>query len=243
MSYRFFLDAQPTSEIVNLEGDQAHHAVQVMRFKVGDQIVLFDGSGMEYHTVIDLVAKKRLSLRILNAIEIDRAVRARITLAIAMPKGDRQKFLIEKLVELGVERLVPLKTTRSVALANNKVIQRLQKQVVEASKQCGRNRLMEISEERSLSQFSESLDESCQKLIADPYQGKPIAAMAAGFNANECFDRVAVAIGPEGGFDESENELAQSLGFLPIRLGPAILRVETAALAVAAIYGIGNEAE
>ena len=242
MSNRFFLDAKPTTENVTLEGDQAHHAVQVMRLTTGDQIILFDGTGVEYHAVIDQVAKKRLSLRILNTIAIDRAVKTRITLAIAMPKGDRQRFLIEKLVELGVERLVPLKTTRSVAVANEKVIKRLKKQVTEASKQCRRNRLMEIDDEKTLAQFSDSLDSSVTKLIADPYRGRPISqwiGTGSGKNSNP----VAVAIGPEGGFDDQENELAQSLGFQPVRLGPAILRVETAAVAVAAIFGIGNEVE
>lgn len=242
MSYRFFLDDTPTTENVTLEGDQAHHAVQVMRFKIGDQIILFDGTGMEYHAVIDQVAKKRLSLRILNTIAIDRAVKTRITLAIAMPKGDRQRFLIEKLVELGVERLVPLKTTRSVAVANEKVIKRLQKQVIEASKQCGRNRLMEIDDEKTLTQFSESLDSAVTKLIADPYRGRPISQWI-NTGSSDSHNRVAVAIGPEGGFDDNENELAQSLGFQLVRLGPAILRVETAALALAAILGIGNEVE
>ena len=133
MSYRFFLDGTPTSEIVTLAGDQAHHAIQVMRFKIGDRIDLFDGTGVEYRAVIDQVAKKRLSLRILETIANDRSVERRITMGIALPKGDRQKFLVEKLVELGVVRLIPLKTTRSVAVANDKVIERLKKQVVESS--------------------------------------------------------------------------------------------------------------
>lgn len=240
MSYRFFLDSKPSGDAVILEGDQAHHAIHVMRYKIGDQIDLFDGTGTEYRAIIDQVAKKRLSLRIMESLLIERSVTTKITLAIAMPKGDRQKFLIEKLVELGVERMAPLQTTRSVAVANEKVIQRLRKQVIEASKQCGRNTLMEITEEKSLTQFSESLDSDCPKLIANPYQGRPISDLND-LGSGECPTCVAVAIGPEGGFDESENKLADSLGFQPIRLGPAILRVETAALAIAAIFGIGNE--
>ena len=99
---------------------------------------------------------------------------------------------------------------------------------------------MQIENEMSLAQFSDSLDSNDTKLIADPYQGQPVSQWTkAGAIGNT--DPIAVAIGPEGGFDASENELAQSLGFQSVRLGPAILRVETAAIAAASIFGIGNE--
>jgi 16S rRNA (uracil1498-N3)-methyltransferase len=235
MSQRFFLNSKPTGPKVVLEGDQAHHAIHVMRFQEGDPLVLFDGSGVEYRCVIDEIAKKRLSLSIVKTVSNDRMVSTRLTLAVALPKGDRQKFLIEKLVELGVERLVPLKTTRSVAIANEKVIQRLSKQVVEACKQCGRNRLMQIGTEQTLTQLAADVGNHDRRLIADPYNGIPIA------NVSERSNSVVLAIGPEGGFDPGENELALELGFEPVRLGPAILRVETAAIAAAAIFGIGTE--
>ncbi len=238
MSHRFFLDSPPKTENVALEGDQAHHAIHVMRFKPGDEVVLFDGTGVEYRAEIDEVEKKRLRLNIIETIQQSRAVSTQITIAVALPKGDRQKFLIEKLVELGVARLIPLKTTRSVAVANEKVIQRLRKQVIEASKQCGRNTLMEIVEEQTLPELAGSLEhESSLKIIADPYQGRAIAELT-----KQTLDSIVVAVGPEGGFDEVETALANRSGFEPIRFGPAILRVETAALAAAAILGIGREA-
>lgn len=238
MSHRFFLNYPPSAELVVLEGDQAHHAIHVMRFTSGHEVVLFDGSGKEYRAVIEEVAKKRLSLKILDSTMLSRSVSTQLTMAVALPKGDRQKFMVEKLVELGVHRLVPLKTNRSVAVANEKVVQRLRKQVIEASKQCGRNLLMEIGEEQSLNQFSESVDSFDVKLIADPYQGRPISQLNNDGSVTETRE-IAVAVGPEGGFDESEKNLTRELGFEPIRLGPTILRVETAALAIAAILGIG----
>lgn len=239
MSHRFFLESKPSASQVTLEGDQAHHAIHVMRFKTGDKVVLFDGSGVEYHATIDDVTKKKVFLRVVETIEQTRSVSNQIILAVALPKGDRQKFLVEKVVELGVARLIPLKTVRSVAVANNKVIQRLRKQVIEASKQCGRNKLMDVSDEQTLKSLfdlpcPELTDSS--KFIADPYQGAAISALDLPHSKS-----VVVAIGPEGGFDASEFELASSLGFKPMKLGPAILRVETAALAAAAILGIGRE--
>lgn len=238
MSHRFFLDSVPTEGPLILEGDQAHHAIQVMRFRSGDEVVLFDGSGVEYRAVIDSVEKKRLCLSIVESISIQRSVTSQITLAVALPKGDRQKFLVEKLVELGVKRLVPLRATRSVAVASDKVIERLKKQVVEASKQCGRNTLMDIGNEQSLKQLGDSCISNTTRLIADPYQGLSISEVASGLPESAS---VVIAVGPEGGFDDEENALAHELGFEPMRLGPAILRVETAALAVAAIFGIGAE--
>jgi 16S rRNA (uracil1498-N3)-methyltransferase len=133
-----------------------------------------------------------------------------------------------------------LKSNRSVAVANEKVVQRLQKQVVEASKQCGRNRLMKIESESTLANLSGMLETDALKLIADPYQGQTILDVSS-----RCLEEmpveVVVAIGPEGGFDDEENTLSQELGFQPVRLGPSILRVETAAIAIAAILGIGLE--
>ena len=223
-----------------LEGEQARHALQVRRVNAGDQIVLFDGTGTEYDALIDQIEKKRLWLSINSQRVVPRGIKASITLAVALPKGDRQKVLVEKLVELGVERLIRLKSNRSVAVANEKVVQRLQKQVVEASKQCGRNRLMKIESESTLANLSGMLETDALKLIADPYQGQTILDVSS-----RCLEEmpveVVVAIGPEGGFDDEENTLSQELGFQPVRLGPSILRVETAAIAIAAILGIGLE--
>ena len=248
MSHRFFLDPQSTESIaagaeLTLDGDQAHHAIHVMRFQIGDEMVLFDGAGMEYRANVLTIAKKCLTVKVISASETQRSLKTKISIAVALPKGDRQKFLIEKLVELGIARLIPLKTTRSVAVANEKVTQRLRKQVVEASKQCGRNRLMIIGENQTLSQLAKMLDEedklesdsACRRLIADPYQGKTIAEFAVTAPSS-----IVIAIGPEGGFDDDENSLARDLGFEAVTLGPTILRVETAALAAAAIFGIGN---
>lgn len=235
MSHRFFLDSRPANSTVVLDGKQAHHAIHVMRFQVGDTIVLFDGSGLEYHAIIEELSKKKLHLAIQRTVAKPGASDTCVELAVALPKGDRQKFLVEKLVELGVSKLIPLKTVRSVAVANDKVIQRLEKQVIEASKQCGRNTLMAIEHEAPLPDLPRVLTPGGLRLIADPYDGKPIGSLSI-----KQRDTVAVAIGPEGGFDESENQLAKEMGFAPVQVGSAILRVETAAIAIAAILGAGK---
>ncbi len=249
MSHRFFLEskldlaegmalADLAGTSIDLDGDQAHHAINVMRFKVGDEIVLFDGSGFEHLAKIQAVAKKRISVSIVESHEVSRSLKTRISIAVALPKGDRQKFLIEKLVELGVEQVIPLKTRRAVAVANTKVIQRLQKQVVEASKQCGRNRLLEITETMTVAQLInlfQSVEGGCQRLLADPYSGKTVGEYVIGGHS-----RFVVAVGPEGGFDESELTLFSQNGFESMTLGPSVLRIETACVAVASILGIGR---
>lgn len=239
MAHRFFVPEIPAKSSVLLDGDQAHHAAQVMRFDVGDQIVLFDGGGIEANCEIVSISKKRVELTILDRQEVDRALSTQLTMAVALPKSERQKFLVEKLVELGVDHLIPMPAQRSVANANEKVITRIRKQVVEACKQCERNRLMKISSPldlKAIKQWASEQPEPVRLWLADPYQGVSIA------EANESAQPAElVAIGPEGGFTDQEVAEAVELGFKLLRIGPTILRVETAAIAAAAIFGAGRE--
>lgn len=253
MSHRFFLnsensnlqsgDSLTSGQTLCLTGDQAHHAINVMRFKVGDELVLFDGSGTEHTATIEVVKKKSLEVTIGKSSEGGQFLATQITIAVALPKGDRQKFLIEKLVELGVFGLIPIKTKRSVAVPNEKVISRLKKQVVEACKQCGRNTLMDIASPQTLTQLtgainsekdSDSSSSPTTLLIADPYSEDLISK-------REATSKVLIAVGPEGGFDEQENESLAKAGFQPTKIGNAILRIETACIAAASILGIGQE--
>ena len=162
MAHRFFLPDFPLQDTVTLDGDQAHHAAQVMRFEVGDSIILFDGQGTEATCEINAISRKRVELTIKDRNTADRALSTELTMAVALPKKDRQKFLIEKLVELGVDRLIPVQAERSVAEANQKVIERIKKQVIEACKQCERNRLMQITDPMSFPQIATWSDQHSQ---------------------------------------------------------------------------------
>ncbi len=239
MAHRFFLPDFPLQDTVTLDGDQAHHAAQVMRFEVGDSIILFDGQGTEATCEINAISRKRVELTIKDRNTADRALSTELTMAVALPKKDRQKFLIEKLVELGVDRLIPVQAERSVAEANQKVIERIKKQVIEACKQCERNRLMQITDPMSFPQIATWSDQHSQparRWLADPYNGVSIAIANADQGKHEL-----VAIGPEGGFSDQEIAVATDTGFQLLRIGPTILRVETAAIASAAIFGAGRE--
>lgn len=215
--------------VCRLQGDEARHATRVMRLGAGDAVTLFDGTGWEYTAVVRSVARSEIELVVTAAESIDREAPVRVTLGVAMPKGDRQKVLVEKLTELGVACLTPLVTERSVAQPKASGVEKLRRTVIEASKQCGRNRLMQIDEPTPLQAFLERCDAD-RRLIAHPHRDRQAPATSVE-------GPVAVAIGPEGGFTEDEVAAAEAAGWGAVSLGRAILRVETAAIAAAARFG------
>src|SRR5262249_26253437 len=143
--------------------------------------------------------------------------------AAPLPKGDRGKFLIEKLTELGVSAYVPLRTQRSVVHPAQTHSERLKRQVIEASKQCGRNILMEVRELTSWTQFLSTPGLPDCRVLSHP-GGQGVLAQHG-----ERGD-IAIAVGPEGGFSDTEISCASEAGWRIVGLGPRLLRVETAAI-------------
>jgi 16S rRNA (uracil1498-N3)-methyltransferase len=230
VSDRFFTDSTFVDDQITLSDDQAHHLINVMRAKLGDAVVLFDRQGNEYQTQIVDVAKKKLTLKRIATTRPQRKLATSITIVAALPKGDRQKFLIEKLVELGVEKFVPLTTPRSVAQVNAKVLGRISKQIIEATKQCRRSYLMEVSEAKTVSEVLAEFDTAQQCcFIAHPYDAVPVDSIAGDDRPQGC----VWLIGPEGGFAEQEVAQAVAAGWQAVSFGEIILRVETAALVAA----------
>lgn len=226
MSERFFSESPILGGHARLEGAEAQHLAKVMRARQGDQIVVFDGSGAEFLAEITALSRHAVDLQIVERREIGRELGRELTLAVALPKGDRQQWLIEKLTELGVTRLVPILCQRSVAQPVESAIARMQRWVIEASKQCGRNRLMEIATPVAWKSFAER-DSDAQRWILHP-SGTSTASFAG--------DRPLIAaVGPEGGWTEKEVAVASNAGWQALSLGPRILRVETAAIAIAAL--------
>jgi len=233
VSDRFFTDSTFVNDQITLADDQAHHLINVMRANLGDEVVLFDRRGNEYQTQIVEVAKKRLTLKRTATARPERKLGTEITIAAALPKGDRQKFLIEKMVELGVAKFIPLTTPRGVAQVNAKVISRITKQIIEATKQCRRSYLMEISEAKTIAEVLAEHDVKEQQcFIAHPYNAQTNVAVTDNIAGDQSRPRVWL-IGPEGGF--SDQEVAQSVaaGWQAISFGDIILRVETAAMVAA----------
>ena len=233
MSERFFVDAAITTERATLRGAEAHHLLHVMRAKIGDEVQLFDGSGSQFTARVEQLGRSQVELVVLNREEVDRESKVALTLAVALPKGDRQRWLVEKAVELGVTRILPLSTKRSVAETSAASLDRLRRNVIEASKQCGRNRLLEITEPQYWQQAIESFATNTLRILAHP-GGSPLGATWSMAAKGKSSSAVVAAVGPEGGFSEEEVNSALAAGWIAVSLGPRILRVETAALAIAA---------
>lgn len=231
MSSRFWLESLITDDLTELQGDQAHHAIHVMRLSVGDRLELFDGTGQNYQAEIIEIQKRKVRVRILTTTISPRKMTRAITVATAIPKGDRQRFLVEKLVELGVKCLIPLKTQRSVAVASDNTVERFQKWTIEACKQCQRDELMKISQQRTTKQLIEAFQGSTDlKFLAQPAATESLSAV----NINDD-SGVVVAIGPEGGFDLEELAAFENSGWLSVSLSPFVLRIETAAITASAV--------
>ena len=231
MTERYYSPAPITAGRHRLSGAEAHHLSAVMRAEVGQEITLFDGAGVECTASIAKIGKREVELQIVNRVEVSRESTIHLTLAVALPKGDRQKWLVEKAVELGVAELVPLTCQRSVAKAKESSIQRLERNVIEASKQCGRNILMSIAPAMTFDECAQSFTEATMRLIAHPPWDASNHPSSERLTEHS---KVVALIGPEGGFTDDEVQSALAQGWQPISLGRRILRTETAALKLAA---------
>jgi len=230
MSDRYFVEKPIAADCVTLVGPEAHHLIHVMRADPGAQVTLFDGSGAEFPAIVERVGRSDVALTVLSREPIDRELPFEITLGVALPKGERQKWLVEKAVELGVARIVPLRTQRGVAQPVEQTLARLRRTVVEASKQCRRNRLLEIADPRSWPDFITETPPAPRRLLAHPAVKAAVKGDAALFLPGP----VVLAVGPEGGFTDDEVVSAVAAGWQTVNLGPRILRVETASLLLVA---------
>jgi 16S rRNA (uracil1498-N3)-methyltransferase len=228
MSERFYASSPLAVGPFTLEGPEARHLATVSRIRAGDAVCLFNGDGLDYHARVVSITKRDVDLDIVSSEATNRELSWNIQIAAALPKGDRAQFLIEKLTELGVARFVPLLCRRGVVQPNEGKREKLQRYVIEASKQCGRSVLMEIAEPRTLSDYCRSV-EGGVRWFAHPSAANQASLAAA--------TSVAAMVGPEGGFTDEEVAEALAAGWTPVGLGAPILRVETAAIVLAALAG------
>ena len=228
MPRRFFSNTALHDQLVQLEDQEARHLRDAMRLKVGESVELFNGRGTIAEATILKVEKRKVELEIESRRTVERPKR-RVTIASAIPKGDRFRWMIEKLTELNVDRFVPLQASRSVVSPGDGKMSRMNQVVIAASKQCGRDFLMEIEPivkwDAAIQTYSNRL------LIADP-EGPSFTQISADGNPRS---DVVFAIGPEGGFTPEETESAITSGAKTVCFGATILRIETAAIAAAAL--------
>jgi 16S rRNA (uracil1498-N3)-methyltransferase len=223
MAERFYVNCDLRPGPVTLDGPEAHHLAVVCRLRPGDRVRLFNGDGREYAALVREAGKRRVELEVTGAERPERELPFRLGVAAPLPKGDRAQFLLEKLTELGAASFTPLQTARSVVHPREAKLDKLQRHVIEASKQCGRNVLLEVGPLTDWAEFCRREGLPRRRLLAHPGTGLPGPAG----------EDIVVAVGPEGGFTEEEVELARAAGWQVVGLGPRILRVETAALVMA----------
>jgi 16S rRNA (uracil1498-N3)-methyltransferase len=221
---------------------QAHHAARVLRLRAGEAVTLFNGDGSEYAAIIGRITRDRVALEIGARLEIDREAALAVTLAQAISSGERMDFTVQKAVELGVTAIQPLASSRSVVrLAPERAERRIahwQTVAAHACEQCGRNRVPAVAAVAALPEW----------LAAAAGAQGVLRVMLSARARSRLRDLsrppagVALLAGPEGGFTPEEERMAEQAGYTPVRLGPRILRTETAALAaLAAMHALWGD--
>lgn len=237
-AHRFFAENvnYPAESEISLTGEEFAHAKTVLRVEEGEEIVLLDGSGKEYSAIVTKIEKRGLSAHILGATECGREPISSITLVCGFLKNaDKNEIIVQKAVELGVERIIFFTSKFSSAYMNENKLERLNRVSKEAAKQCLRARAPKVE----YFNFNEALKEiqGCKsKLFACEFLKDGESGFA------EILSPAAIIIGSEGGFSNEEFEYARSLGCKGITLGRRILRAETAAISALtlAAYFLGE---
>ena len=222
MAERFFCERGGDGVLVSLVGDEARHLARVRRIAVGETVELFNGRGFATLAEVMAVGRQGVELRPTGHPLPDRVAPVDLTLATAVPKGERFDWLIEKATELGVTRLIPIVTERSVVDPRPAKLERLRRAVIEACKQCGRNRLMTIEQACRWDDLLTTAG-SGTRYLAHPH-GIALPAWPCPTRGGAAW----MAIGPEGGFTEPEVARAREVGWVPVGLGSSLLRIETA---------------
>jgi 16S rRNA (uracil1498-N3)-methyltransferase len=211
----------------------AYHVARVLRLRAGAPLVLFDGSGADFPGEIVRVEGDRVHVRVGERASGLRESPLGITLVQAVSRGERMDWTLQKATELGVRRIQPVLSARSVVRLDARQaaskLRHWQAIIAGACEQCGRSVLPEVRAPLELSRFlAESLREG-QRLVLSPTGPASLAGLAS------TAARVELLIGPEGGLDDAEIDAAARTGFSPVRLGPRVLRTETAGIVALAV--------
>ena len=234
MTRRYFLpDFPPNGVPISLPPPESMHAIKVMRVQVGESFQVFDGRGRQADATVVNVSRNDCQIRLDSPEWVDREPKRKVSLAIAMPKPDRCRELIERLSELGVTRVTPIHAERTQRSPSANLIEKLRRAVIESCKQSNRNVLMEITDPLTLNSYlhdySNNSDLSLPiQWIAHP-DGQPVQSLSIPSS-----DPVSILIGPEGGWTDQEIANSISAGFQKVGLGKRIYRIETAATYLAA---------
>lgn len=231
MTPRFYVDAPLRAGTTqSLPEESAHHALHVLRLREGEEVTLFNGRGGEFACRIASLQKKALLADVLQHRPIEREAPLRMVLVQGVSSSERMDFTIRKAVELGVAEIHPVLAAASVARPRGERaaarIEHWQRIVISACEQCGRNRIPEVHALRPLEDIPRALS---MKILLSPRAELRLSEIAGKVGG-----AVTLAAGPEAGFNAAEEASFAAAGFVPVSLGPRVLRTETAALAALA---------
>ena len=225
---------------VMLQGPAAAHVTRVLRLGAGDAVTLFNGDGMDYPARITALGRGTVDAEVTGRT----AARAESPLAATLVQGiaraERMDLVVQKATELGVAAIVPLATARSVVKLDGESRERKASHwrgiVVAACEQCGRARVPAVAEPQAFAAWLAAPAAAPLRILLSPEADAPLAAAAAGASA------VELQVGPEGGLEDAERRAALAAGFIACRLGPRVLRSETAAIAaIAVLQSVGGD--
>ena len=215
-----------------LDDNAANHVGRVLRMQAGQALLLFNGDGQDYRATLTEAGKKHVQVAVTEAAENETESSLRVVLAQTLSKGDRMDYAVQKAVEMGVSEIVPLTTERcDVKLKGDREDKRLrhwQQVAISAAEQCGRARVPDIQPVMTVQQWLEHARACDLRLVLHHRTERSL-------NTLEKPSSIALMIGPEGGLTAEEIALAEDNGFLPVALGPRVLRTETAPVAAIAL--------
>lgn len=220
------------SPTVELDSQQSEHARRVLRLGIGQNVEVFDGWGNVATGIVSHTGR-------IVTIDIEEVTHHNprtptVDIAVAIPKGNRAENLIEKLVELDANAIIPLITHRSVVEAGAGKFKRFDRIALEASKQCQRNWMLQIYDNTDFTDVIQSTEHDL-KLIADTPDQNDEQTIHGFPEQAKSAQKVLVLVGPEGGWINEERSAARNAGFIPWCFGPNVMRIETAAIAATSI--------
>ena len=233
-SVRFYAEEPlAAGTLTLLSEDAAHHAVRVLRLRAGEEVTLFDGRGGEYSSRVAGIDRLRVSVEVLVHHALERESPLALTLLQGVSSSEKMDFTVQKATELGVAVLQPVVAARSLGrIAGERAEQKRthwRRVAIAACEQCGRNRVPEVLAPLPLADFCRSPVAPGLRLLLAP--GAPTSLRSV---APRLEGAATLAAGPEAGFTAEEEAMLADAGFIPVRLGPRVLRTETAALAALA---------
>jgi 16S rRNA (uracil1498-N3)-methyltransferase len=230
---RLYLPVEvPAHGVCAVPPEQAHHVAHVLRLTVGDPVIAFDGAGREYAATIRGISKNGVTLTVGEPRSVDRESPLDATLAQGISAGERMDYTVQKAVELGVRAIQPLAAERSVVRLNReraeKRVAHWQAVAVAACEQCGRNRVPQVLPVAPLEVWLAAVPGNAARFMLSPRASVRLGELERPRGA------IVLLAGPEGGLSPREHESAVATGFTEVKLGPRVLRTETAAIAALA---------